>query len=268
MNSQRILIKLGGAALQSKRTLGVVTELIKQLHSIGHQVILVHGGGPAINEALVNQGLQWTFVDGQRVTTPEMMSIIEKTLCETVNGRVVDHLNLCGLPAQGFSGAQRQTLLCQKASEVLGQVGQITAVHTDAVQEILSKGYVPVIAPIGVDTLGVRYNINADWSATHLAAALKVDELFFLTDMNGILDSQAQRIPQMSATNLESLMTKQIVTGGMLTKTKAVLHALKSGVKTVRILRGDDADQLLQSRDVGTVCHLNETLKEVHDATI
>lgn len=268
MKSQRILIKLGGAALQSKRTLDVVTELIKQLHTIGHQVILVHGGGPAINEALVSQGLQWTFVDGQRVTTPEMMSIIEKTLCETVNGRVVDHLNLCGLPAQGFSGAQMQTLLCQKASEDLGQVGQITAVNTNGIQEILAKGNVPVVAPIGVDTLGEHYNINADWSATHLAAALKVDELIFLTDMNGILDNQAKRIPQVSTKGLETLLNEKTVTGGMLTKTKAVLHALKSGVKTVRIMKGDDADQLLQSRDLGTVCHFNETLKEVHDATI
>lgn len=267
MSTSRILIKLGGAALQSNKTLATASEAIRQYCKSGHQVIMVHGGGPAINQALVNQGIQWTFVDGQRVTTPQMMSIIEDTLCNEVNRRVVDYFCAHGLEAKGFSGAQNQTLLCQKASGSLGQVGQIAAVHSEWLEPMINNGVVPLVAPIGTDNNGIRYNINADWSATHLAVSLKVDELIFLTDMNGILDEKAERIANANVNELEHLVNTAVVTGGMLTKTRAVIHALKNGIHKVRILKGDDADQLLQKERLGTLC-LSQSMKNIEPSHV
>jgi len=256
MKSSRVLIKLGGASLQDETILSTLTEALAQFRKYKYEVILVHGGGPAINAELTRRGIQWSFLNGQRVTTPEMMEVIETVLCGEVNNKLVRHLNSNGVPAVGLSGAVGQTLLCKPASEELGQVGAIQEVMTKWIEGILQmEGTpVPVIAPIGVGTNGEAYNINADWAASHLAAALKAEYLIFLTDQAGILNFQKQLIEKLSEDQLQTLVNKEVVTGGMLTKTRALQYALKNGVKAVRVMNTKDTMKGLWSDQVGTWC--------------
>lgn len=256
MKTSRVLIKLGGASLQDETVLMTLTEALAQFRKYGYQVILVHGGGPAINAELTRRGIQWSFLQGQRITTPEMMDVIETVLCGDVNNKLVRHLNCHGVPAVGLSGADGQTLLCQQASAELGQVGAIQEVMTRWIEGILAMNGtpVPVIAPIGVGANGEAYNINADWAASHLAAALHVEKLIFLTDQEGILNLQKQLIERVTEDQLQTLVNKEVVTGGMLTKTRALQFALKNGVKAVRVMNTKDSVKGVWSDQVGTWC--------------
>lgn len=254
---KRILVKLGGAALEAQATLSQAVELIKNYRAQGVQVIMVHGGGPSINTELRLRGIQWTFVGGQRVTTPAMMDVIENTLCGNVNHNVVNYFINNGLPAMGFAGTDRQTLFCERASLELGQVGKIVKVNAGWLDAFMKdpSSPVPVIAPLGVGEGGQRFNINADWAASHLAVALKVDQLVFLTDQFGICDEEGQKIPAVDAEGLRNMIDCKVVSGGMLTKTLAILNALENGVAKVSVSKAHDPS-------TGTQC----TLKYVEEA--
>ncbi len=256
INRTKALIKLGGAALQDESVLTEVVQAIRQLRRIGFEIIVVHGGGPAINSELQKKGISWSFHEGQRITTPEMMDSIEMVLSGTVNSRIVRALNVGGIPALGMSGTDGGLFRCRAAGEILGRVGQIEEVNADWVASAtnLKGSPVPVIAPLGVGQDGEVYNINADWAATRLATALQVDQLLFLTDTAGVLDSTQTLIPQLSEDEIEDLEDLGVVQGGMLTKTRAVRYALRNGVELVRILRAKDAVYGVWSEDYGTNC--------------
>ena len=259
MQASRVLIKLGGAALDTDITLEVVTEAIRRYRQQGSKVILVHGGGPAINNELRKRGIQWTFVGGQRVTTPAMIDVIESTLCGSVNRRLVRHFGTQGLPVVGLSGSDRRTLLCKEASPELGLVGKIEQVNSEWIDGILSMSQspIPVIAPIGVGIHGECFNINADWAATHLAVALGVDQLVFLTDQPGVLDEEGELIRQLDKQGMLNMIDCKVVSGGMLTKTLAVLHALDNGVRRVRVLKAVDSHKAVTNSELGTQCSLS-----------
>ncbi|NJL25179.1 MAG: acetylglutamate kinase [Calothrix sp. SM1_5_4] len=199
------------------------------------EVVLVHGGGPAINRELRERGIEWTFIGGQRVTTPEMMSVIEATLAGQVNGDLLNRFDSDSLPVIGLSGADHGILLCAPQSAELGLVGRILQVNPEWIEKALAIGTIPVIAPLGGGSGGERYNINADWAASHIAAALNADTLLFLTDQPGILDPDGAVIPAADSRSLRDLIDSGTVSGGMLTKVLAVLHALSHGVREVRI---------------------------------
>jgi acetylglutamate kinase len=261
MNKPRILIKLGGAALENTTTLELVTEAIQAHREKGYQVILVHGGGPAINSELRKLGITWEFIAGQRVTTPQMMDVIEYTLAGTVNRRLSHHFKQHGLPVRGISGAQHEILLCSQASAVLGQVGKIESVNTRWLELLLAQGTIPVLAPLGTDASKARFNINADWAAAHLAAALGAEQLLFLTDQFGIMDEEGKIISTVTASGLENMIEVKVVSGGMLTKARAVLHALHSGIRNVRITSP-------QKMSEGTTCIQNLVQEEEHHVAI
>jgi acetylglutamate kinase len=265
MKSSRVLIKLGGASLQDETAFAEITQALKQYLKYNYQVAVVHGGGPAINAELTRRGITWEFIDGQRVTTPEMMDVIEMVLSGSINKKLVRYMNSHGLPAVGFSGVDRQTLLCEKASPELGLVGVVQEVAATWLNSFVKSDQltVPVIAPIGCGALGESYNINADWAASSLAVGLEADYLIFLTDQEGILDSQGQRIHQLTAENLRHLLAAQTVTGGMATKVRAILHALDHGVKAVRVLNTKSAVHGLWSDLVGTWCLQQEEAQYV-----
>lgn len=260
MKSSRVLIKLGGAALRDESVLETVTLALQEYRRYGYQVILVHGGGPAINAELTRRGISWSFVEGQRVTSPEMMDVIESVLCGDINRKLTRHLGAHGVPTVGFSGVDGKTLLCRQACEELGQVGAIEDVASAWIDGLLGlpNSPVPVIAPIGVGLAGEAYNINADWAASHLAVSLGAEYLIFLTDQKGILDNQSQLMPEVSLDELQDLVESETVTGGMLTKTKTIIHALENGVKGVRIMSGHEAREGLWSDYVGTWCRPSE----------
>lgn len=265
--TDKILIKVGGASLQDQTVIGEISQVVNQYRKFGYQVVLVHGGGPAINQELIRKGISWTFVDGQRVTTLEMMDTIEMVLNGLVNGKIVRGLNSIGVPAVGLSGGDGQTLLCTQAAEELGMVGLIQSVNTHLIEGIMNIGKrhlskpVPVVAPLGVGIDGQAFNINADWSASRLAQALNVKQLIFFTDQAGILDANKNPIHEIRQYELEKLIQDKVVTGGMLTKVLTILDALKGGVPVVRVMNSKQALQGLWTDEVGTLCYADDYLK-------
>ena len=261
MIPRRILIKLGGAALIDPETRKAVTETLHTYKKLGHKIILVHGGGPTINKELTLRGIDWSFSNGQRVTTPEMMDVIEYALCGIVNRSLVRHFGAHDLEVVGVSGSDRQTLICSQASPELGQVGKIDSVNASWIEDILARSGLPVVAPVGMGQKGEAYNINADWAASHLAVALKVNELIFMTDQPGILDTQGQLIANVNADQLNSMIETKVVSGGMLIKTTAILHALKNRVQFVRVTNSRGGNPLSALGLTGTLCELRTTHK-------
>lgn len=261
-----ILIKLGGAALQDPNLVDAICKDLTLIQAVGVSVVLVHGGGPSINQELTSKGISWEFIDGQRVTTPDMMDVIEMVLCGSVNRRIVRGLNRSGVRAIGLSGVDGATLLCKKANAKLGQVGQIDHVDTSYIRAVLStkseagQSTIPVIAPVGMGKGGEAFNINADWAASRVAQAMGIRKMLFLTDQDGILNSQLQLIQELDAGELESLIETGVVKGGMLAKVQTVLHALKNGVQDVHILNARRPhgliEELFTNNGVGTVCRL------------
>ncbi|MDR3606998.1 MAG: acetylglutamate kinase [Oligoflexia bacterium] len=250
-----LLIKLGGAALQNPALITSLSRDLSALVGNGIRPVIVHGGGPSINEELTARGISWEFIDGQRVTTPAMIDVIEMVLCGKVNRRIVRELNIAGLPAVGLSGTDVRMLQCRKASEKLGQVGSVEYVDTRAILAVWEAGLIPVIAPLGCDAIGSQaFNVNADWAACRIAEALSVERLLFFTDQDGILGRDGKLIPQIDRSGLESLISEQVVRGGMLAKTQTVVHAPNHGIGKVSIMSASAPHALLKY-ETGTHCY-------------
>jgi acetylglutamate kinase len=265
LSGQTILLKLGGATLEGER-LGALCRDLTLLRDVGVSVVVVHGGGPHINAELEARGIPWKFIDGQRVTTPAIMEVIESVLGGTVNRRVVRALNLAGIPAVGLSGVEASTLWCRPAGKKLGQVGVIEEVDTGLIRSILKaqtkdgRGAVPVVAPIGVGPDGTTFNINADWAASRIAQSLGIKKLLFLTDQNGILDKDGTVLTDLDASELQGLIDTEVVKGGMLTKVRTIMDALGNGVGAIHIINGQRphalVTELFTDEGSGTICRL------------
>ena len=253
--SSLVVIKLGGSSLSNPSTLHEMTTLVHGLRHQGHRVVIVHGGGPAINEALTRKNIQWQFINGQRQTTPEMMAVIEDVLATKINSSLVENLRRANIPSQGLSGAEQQLLLCTQANKDLMQVGQIKKVNTQALEHILAQnnGPTPVIAPIGIGEQNEKYNIIADWAATEIAVALQAEKLIFLTDQNGILDQNKHRIQQINPEGIHKMIADGVISGGMYTKVMTMIAALNAGVQQVRVLNASQASQLIGGQNIGTL---------------
>lgn len=260
---ETILVKLGGAALQDSELVRCLCEDFALIRSVGVSLVLVHGGGPSINEELKIHGISWEFVDGQRVTTPEMMEIVEMVLCGSVNRKIVRTLNHAGVRAAGIKGTDANTLQCVQSDKRLGLVGKIAKVDTTLIEMMLKSqiernGVIPVIAPVGVGKNGQAFNVNADWAACRIAEALGISKIMYLTDQEGILDSTGTLISELDAGELEALIDQGVVNGGMLAKVRTMLHALRNGASDVHVLNARRPhcliEELFTSTGVGTVC--------------
>ena len=269
LQKPRILIKLGGAALQNPAVAVNVCRDLKSLRQSGFEIIVVHGGGPRINQELMRRGIRWSLIQGQRVTTPEMMEVIEMILCGQVNREIVRNLHNIGVNSMGFSGVDARLLECRQLSPELGQVGKIQYVNAHWIESLLNfretskaNPVLPVIAPIGIGRKGGTYNINADWAATYLGRALKVDLLLFLTDQNGILGRDGAMIEEISCKELEQLVQTQVVRGGMLAKAGAIQFAVQHKIPRVVVLNGVQPEVLtrlvLKNEKLGTECRLGK----------
>lgn len=261
---QTLVIKLGGSALQDHALVEALCADLAAIRSVGVSLVLVHGGGPAINKELEIHGISWEFVDGQRVTTPEMMDVVEMVLSGSVNRRIVRTLNRCGVSAVGLSGSDAGMLACKPASRRLGRVGKIEHVDSALIHTVLNtqieagKGCIPVIAPVGGSGDGSSFNVNADTAASRIAQALGVGKLIYLTDQDGILDGEKRLISELDAGELEGLIENGTVTGGMLAKAKAMLDAIRGGVDDIHVLNARRPhcliEELFTATGIGTVC--------------
>ncbi len=268
MMKRRIVVKLGGSSLQNPETLRELSAVVRGYRNRGYQVVLVHGGGPAINAELTKRGIEWKFINGQRQTTPEMIDVIDEVLAKRINGALVSSLHESDIGAIGLSGAADRILFCTQANEELMCVGQVENVDVSAIEEALALegSPVPVIAPVGFDTREVKYNVNADWAATKIAIALGAKKLVFLTDQIGILDGNKKLVRTARPYKIHKMIEEGVISGGMCTKVLAMMTALEAGVDQVRVLHASFASQIFaQGPKIGTILSdpYNHTEKDV-----
>ncbi|MBQ8794378.1 MAG: acetylglutamate kinase [Clostridia bacterium] len=236
-----VVIKYGGNAMINEQLKQQVMEDIVLLWLIGVKVVLVHGGGPEINELMNKLGKKAEFVDGLRVTDKETVDIVQMVLAGKVNKTLVNLLELKGGKAMGISGMDGRLIESEIKDERLGYVGKITKVHITPVLDLLEKGYIPVISTIGCDKQGNAYNINGDTAAAFVAGALGAQRLIMMTDIDGILrdkDDPSTIIPHLTIEEIEQLKGEGIISGGMIPKVDCCIEAIHKGVKNVVIMDG------------------------------
>ena len=240
-NGKIVVIKYGGNAMVNENLKEQVMEDIVLLWLIGVKVVLVHGGGPEINELMSKLGKKAEFVNGLRVTDKETVDIVQMVLAGKVNKSLVSFLESKGGNAMGISGIDGGLLTAQMKDEKLGYVGKIVDVNISPVTDLLEKGYIPVISTVASDKDGNVYNINGDTAAARIAGALNAERLIMMTDIAGILkdkDDPSTLIPHVTLDEADKLFKDGTISGGMIPKVDCCIEAIKSGVKNVIIMDG------------------------------
>ncbi len=260
---EKIVIKYGGSAQTSDELKIEFAQDIVLLHTVGMKPIIVHGGGKSITDLLNDLGVDTKFVDGQRVTTKEVMRIAEMVLSGEINKEIVSLLNNQGGSAIGISGKDANFLeAIPKDFENFGYTGTIKNVNPEMVEKMISEGFVPVVAPIAsASTLGhPGFNINADLAASQVAIALNARKILFLTDTPGVLDKDMNLISTMDIEKSEALKLDGTINGGMVPKVDACIEALRGGVKKAHIIDGRVEHsillEVLTSSGIGTCIEL------------
>lgn len=249
-SGKTFVVKYGGAAQTDSDLKASFAQDIVLLNFIGIRPVIVHGGGPKISETMKKMGKEPSFVQGQRVTDRETMEIVEMVLGGLVNKEIVSLMNHHGGRAVGLCGKDGMLIRARKKvirkpagndeGEVidLGLVGEVDTIDPGIILALEQTGYIPVIAPIGVRKTGESLNINADTVASAVASALGAEKLILLTDVPGIRDMEGKTIPTVKRREVETLIGNGIVTGGMIPKVNACVHALDRGVKKTHIVDG------------------------------
>ncbi len=236
-----VVVKYGGNAMINETLKQQVMEDIVLLWLIGVRIVLVHGGGPEINDLMDRLGKKPEFVNGLRVTDKETMDIVQMVLAGKINKTLVNLLEMKGGKAVGLSGMDGRLLQCTVKDERLGFVGEIQKVHINPVTDLLDNGYIPVVSTVGCDKSGNAYNINGDTAAAYIAGALNAENLIMMTDIAGVLqnkDDPSTLIQEISQDDLPALYESGVISGGMIPKVECCATALKRGVKNVVIMDG------------------------------
>lgn len=236
-----VVIKYGGNAMTDEKLKAEVMKDIVLLRLIGVKIVLVHGGGPEISELMSKLGKKTEFVDGLRVTDKETVDIVQMALAGKVNKTLVNLIEMNGGEAIGLSGMDGKLIEATIKDEKLGYVGEITAIHTEPIEDILEKGYIPVISTLGCDSHGNTYNINGDTAAAFIAGALGAERLIMMTDTPGVLrnpEDPNSLIPEISIGEAAKLFDSGVISGGMIPKVQCCIDALKKGVQNVVIMDG------------------------------
>ena len=240
-NGKIVVIKYGGNAMINEQLKEQVMEDIALLWLIGVKVVLVHGGGPEINELMSKLGKQPEFVNGLRVTDKETVDIVQMVLAGKVNKSLVTLLQMKGGHAVGLSGVDGGMIEAQIKDERLGFVGKITKVRPQPITDLLEKNYIPVVSTVASDRQGNVYNINGDTAAAYIAGALGAERLIMMTDIAGILrdkDDPSTLIPHITIEEAGKLYDEGVISGGMIPKVDCCIEALHRGVKNVIIMDG------------------------------
>ncbi|MBR3003803.1 MAG: acetylglutamate kinase [Lachnospiraceae bacterium] len=238
---QTIVIKYGGNAMVSEELKQEVMEDIVLLWLIGIKVVLMHGGGPDINEMMDKLGMEPKFIDGLRVTDEDTISVVQMVLAGKVNKTLVNLIEKHGGNAMGISGMDGRLIEADFKDEKLGYVGEIKKINIAPVTDLLEKGYIPVISTIGCDKEGNVYNINGDTAAAHIAGSLKAKRFIAMTDIAGLLkdkDDPTTLISEISTDQIPELLADGTISGGMIPKVKCCVDAINMGVDKVIIMDG------------------------------
>lgn len=246
-NGKTVVVKYGGNAMINDDLKNHVMEDVTLLKYIGLNPIVVHGGGPDISAALKQFDIKSEFINGLRVTDEETIKVAQMVLIGKTNKEIVSIIGTKGGKAIGVSGIDGGLLKCKKAYTMvdgketdIGFVGDITEVNTEVLINLSKQGYIPVVAPIGVDDEGNSYNINADTVAGAVAEALEAEKLILLTDIEGIKESadSDEVLSKLSRKEIYEMIDNGQIVGGMIPKVKGGIQAIEAGVNSVHILDG------------------------------
>jgi acetylglutamate kinase len=236
-----VVVKYGGNAMTDPALARQFADDVVLMRSVGMRPVVVHGGGPQISALMERLGMVPEFRDGLRVTDAESLDIARMVLVGKVNRDIVSAVNVHGPLAVGLSGEDAGLILASARNPELGFVGDVAAVNPGIVQRLLAEELIPVVSTIGADLAGQSYNINADTVAGALAEALGAEKIVYLTDVEGLLadlDDPGSLISHIDATQLQKLVDTGVLTGGMIPKIAACVHAVEQGVGSAHILDG------------------------------
>lgn len=233
-----VVIKLGGHAMGSDEAMESFARDVVLMQQVGVNPVIVHGGGPMINEMLEKLQIKSDFVNGKRVTDAATIEVVEMVLSGRVNKRIVQAINAQGGRAVGLSGKDANLITCDPVHPDLGLVGAPNDIDPSVLHSIFRDDLIPVIAPLGAGRNGETFNINGDTAAGAIAAALKADRLLLLTDVDGVKDADGVVVTEMTPAQIKDMTEKGIIAGGMIPKTETALDAIDGGVRAVVILDG------------------------------
>jgi acetylglutamate kinase len=259
------VIKYGGAAMTDETLRESFARDVVLLKYVGIHPVVVHGGGPQIDQLLARLGIESARVEGQRVTDDATMEVVEMVLAGKINQEIVSLIGRHGGRAVGLSGADDGLIRAQKLAPVKtragalvdpGRVGTVTTVRAEVVQSLVASGFIPVIAPLGIDRESRSLNINADTAAGAIAAAMHAEKLVLMTDSHGVRDGNGELIHSLTAEDSQRLRAEGVISGGMIPKVECALDALAGGVQKAHILDGREQHALLleifTDRGIGT----------------
>lgn len=236
-----IVIKYGGHAMTEEALRASFAADVVLLKHIGVRPVIVHGGGPQIGATLERMGRQSTFVEGRRVTDEATMEVVEMVLGGKINREIVELVQQAGGRGVGITGSDGGLIRVKKKlinGQDLGLVGDVTKIDPYVLTSAMNAGFVPVIAPIGVDEKGQSHNVNADEAAGEIAAALGAEKLILLTDVEGVLDGRGELISQLSVEACRGLIAEGTIKGGMIPKMECCIQALSGGVRRTHVVDG------------------------------
>ena len=244
-SGKTVVVKYGGNAMINEDLKNSVIEDIILLKFIGLNPVVVHGGGPDISKALSEKGVESKFINGLRVTDEDTVKVAQEVLIGKTNKEIVALINKHGGRAVGLSGIDASLIECEKQKTVvdgeevdIGFVGKITKVNTEVLDHLYKDQWIPVIAPIGTDSEGNSYNVNADTVAAAVAAAVEAEKLILLTDVEGIKDKNGEVIYETDPNGIDEMIADGTINGGMIPKVQGCVDAIHDGVTGVHIIDG------------------------------
>lgn len=263
-SGKTFVIKYGGNAMTDDLLKEQVINDIILMKYVGINPVIVHGGGPDINKWLDRAGIESNFVQGLRITDQKVMEVVQMVLVGKVNKEVVALFENNGSKAVGLNGVDGWTLKAEKIfldvggqEKDLGFVGRVSQVNPALINQAINDHYIPVIAPVAMDERGQSYNINADYAAGSIAASLKAEKFFLLTDIDGVLDKEGKLISRMHTEKAENLIKDGTISGGMIPKIQCCMEAVGQGVPSAHIVNGTLLHALLleifTDKGVGTM---------------
>ncbi|MFD1953967.1 acetylglutamate kinase [Paenibacillus thailandensis] len=256
--NKRFVMKCGGSTLAALPD--SFFEDLRKLQQSGVRPVIVHGGGPAINETLASLGIESSFVNGLRVTTKEVLGVVEMVLAGRINKEIVRKIQAGGAQAIGLSGVDGRLIEAKPAANAdeIGYVGEVTNVNAAVIEGVMAMDYIPVIAPIGIDGQGQSYNINADTAAGAVASFLGVEQMIVVTDVPGIMktaDGVKRVLPVVTVAEIEAMIESGEIYGGMIPKVRAAIQCIQGKVREVVIVSGEEPGVLSRAvleGDIGT----------------